>query len=116
MALTRWTFAGKVLSLLFNMLSRLVIAFLPRSKCLTTMLASSCLTVFVDQELGKNLKVWFWLRVSHGVSQPAAGTTAGGKLGLEEPFSLHVVSETLQVTPQVQLVGNLRAVRLFICT
>ena len=31
-ALTRWTFAGKVISLLFNMLSRLVIAFLPRSK------------------------------------------------------------------------------------
>ena len=33
-ALTRWTFVGKVMSLLFNILSRLVIAFLPRSKCL----------------------------------------------------------------------------------
>ena len=31
-ALTRWSFVGKVMSLLFNMLSRLVIAFLPRSK------------------------------------------------------------------------------------
>ena len=31
-ALTRWTFVGKVMSLLFNMLSRLNIAFLPRSK------------------------------------------------------------------------------------
>ena len=31
-ALTRWTSVGKVMSLLFNMLSRLVIAFLPRSK------------------------------------------------------------------------------------
>ena len=31
-ALTRWTFDGKVMSLLFNMLSRLVITFLPRSK------------------------------------------------------------------------------------
>ena len=31
-ALTRWTFLGKVMSLLFNMLSRLVITFLPRSK------------------------------------------------------------------------------------
>ena len=31
-ALTRWTFVGNVMSLLFNMLSRLVIAFLPRSK------------------------------------------------------------------------------------
>ena len=31
-ALTRWTFVGKVISLLFNMMSRLVIAFLPRSE------------------------------------------------------------------------------------
>ena len=31
-ALTRWTFDGKVMSLLFNMMSRLIIAFLPRSK------------------------------------------------------------------------------------
>ena len=33
-ALIRWTFVSKVTSLLFNMLSRLVIAFLPKSKCL----------------------------------------------------------------------------------
>ena len=33
-ALTRQTFVGKIMSLLFNMLARLVIAFLPRSKCL----------------------------------------------------------------------------------
>ena len=33
-ALTLWTFVGKVMSLLLNMLSRLVITFLPRSKCL----------------------------------------------------------------------------------
>ena len=33
-ALTRWTFVGKVMSLFFNMLSRLITAFLPRSKCL----------------------------------------------------------------------------------
>ena len=33
-ALTRWTFVGKVISLFFKMLSRCIIAFLPRSKCL----------------------------------------------------------------------------------
>ena len=33
-ALTRWTFVGKVMSLLLNMLSKLVITFPPRSKCL----------------------------------------------------------------------------------
>ena len=32
-ALARWTFVGKIMSLLFNMLSQLVITFLPRSKC-----------------------------------------------------------------------------------
>jgi len=33
-ALNRWTFVGRVMSLLFNMLSKLVITFLPRSKCI----------------------------------------------------------------------------------
>ena len=33
-ALTRQAFVGKIISLLFNMLSRFVIAFLPKSKCL----------------------------------------------------------------------------------
>ena len=33
-AMTRWTFVGKVMSLLLNMLSRLIISSLPRSKCL----------------------------------------------------------------------------------
>ena len=39
-ALTRWNFVGKVTSLLFNMLSRLVIAFLSRSKCLLIFIAA----------------------------------------------------------------------------
>ena len=39
-AFTRWTFVGKVMSLLFNTLSRFVIAFLPRSKCLLISLHS----------------------------------------------------------------------------
>ena len=38
-ALTRWTFVGKVMSQLFNKLSRLVITFLPRNKCLNFMAA-----------------------------------------------------------------------------
>ena len=41
-ALTRRTFVGKVMSLPFNMLSRLVIAFLPRSKCLLEVTILSC--------------------------------------------------------------------------
>ena len=38
-ALTRQTFVGKVMSLIFDILSRLVIAFFPRSKCLNFMVA-----------------------------------------------------------------------------
>ena len=38
-ALTRWTFVGKVMFVLFNMLSRLVIVFLPRNKHLNFMAA-----------------------------------------------------------------------------
>ena len=45
-ALTRWTFVGKVMSLLFNMLSRLIITFLPRSKgLLISWLQSPCLVI-----------------------------------------------------------------------
>ena len=44
-AVTRWTFVGKVMSLLFNMLSRFVTAFLPRSKRLNFMAA---VTVYSD--------------------------------------------------------------------
>ena len=50
-ALTRWTFVGKVMSLLFNMLSRLVITFLPRSKRLLISWLQSCL---VELKLGKH--------------------------------------------------------------
>ena len=49
-ALTRQTFVGKVLSLLFNMLSRLVIAFLPRRKCLNFMAAVTICSEFGAQE------------------------------------------------------------------
>ena len=41
-ALTRWTFVGKVMSLLFNMLSRLVITLLPRSKRLLMVAVTTC--------------------------------------------------------------------------
>ena len=44
-ALTRWTFVGKLMSLLFNMLSRLVITFLPKSSVQFTSVAQSCPTL-----------------------------------------------------------------------
>ena len=47
-ALTRWTFVGKVMSLLFNMLSRLFTTFLPRSKCLLISWLQSPSAVILD--------------------------------------------------------------------
>ena len=50
--LTRWTFVGKVMSLLFNMLSRLVITFLPRSKhLLISWLQSSSSVILEPQKI-----------------------------------------------------------------
>ena len=48
-ALTRQTFVAKVMSLLFNMLSRLVITFLPRSKCLSVSWLQSPSAVILER-------------------------------------------------------------------
>ena len=50
--LTRWTFVGKVMSLLLNMLSRLVITFLPRSKHLLISWLQSPSAVILEPKLG----------------------------------------------------------------
>ena len=54
-ALTVWTFVGKVMSLLFNTLSRFVIVFLPRSKCLLISWLQSLSTVILNPK--KNLSL-----------------------------------------------------------
>ena len=55
-ALTRWTFVGKAMSLLSNMLSRLVITFLPRSKCLLISWLQSPPAVFWSPHLNANAR------------------------------------------------------------
>ena len=50
-ALKKWTFVGKVMSLLFNMLSRLVITFLPRSKCLFISWLQSSSAVILEPKI-----------------------------------------------------------------
>ena len=52
-ALTRWTFIDKVISLLFNMLSRLVITFLPRSKHLLISRLQSIFAVILEPPKNK---------------------------------------------------------------
>ena len=56
-ALTRWTFVGKVMSLLFNMLSRLVIAFLPRSKHLLISWLQASSAVILEPKKIKSVTV-----------------------------------------------------------
>ena len=57
-ALTRWTFVGKVMSLFFNTLSRLVIAFLPRSEHLLTSWLQSPSTVILEPQCYLGLSTW----------------------------------------------------------
>ena len=56
-AWTRQTFVGKVMALLFNMLSRLVIAFLPRSKCLLISWLQSLSAVILEPKKIKSVTV-----------------------------------------------------------
>jgi len=56
-ALTRWIFVGKVMSLLFNMLSRLVITFLPGSKCLLISWLQSPSAVILEPKKIKSVTV-----------------------------------------------------------
>ena len=57
MAFTKWTFVGKVMSLLFNMLSGLVITFLPRSKCLLISWLQSPLAAILEPPKIKSVTV-----------------------------------------------------------
>ena len=58
MALTLWTFVGKVMSLLFKMLARFVIAFLPRSKCLLISWLQSSSAVFLEPKKIKSVTAY----------------------------------------------------------
>ena len=72
-ALTRWTFVGKVMSLLFNMLSRLVITFLPRSQRLLISWLQSPSAMILDPPKIKSATVsTVSLSISHEVMGPDA--------------------------------------------
>jgi len=88
-AFTRWTFVGKVMSLLFNMLSRLVIAFLPRGKHLLNVMAA--VTIFSDFG-GQENKVCHCFRgytsIFHKMMGPDAMILVFGMLSFRPAFSL----------------------------
>ena len=72
-ALTRWTFVSKVMSLLFNMLSRFVIAFLPRSKCLLISWLQSPSAVILEPKKIESVTVFI---VSPAICHEATGPDA----------------------------------------
>ena len=72
-ALIRWTFVGKGMSLLFNMLSKFVIAFLPRSKCLLISQLQSPSTVILEPRKIKSATVYIVSpSICHEVKGPDA--------------------------------------------
>ena len=72
-ALTRWAFVGKVMSLLYNMLSRLVITFLPKSKCLLISWLQSPSSVILEP---KKIKSDTVSTVSPSISHEVMGRDA----------------------------------------
>ena len=86
--LTRWTFVGKIMSLLFNMLSRLFIAFLPRSKCLNFMAAVTiCSDVGAPQIKPLTVSI-VSLSICHEVMRPDAMILVFWTLSFKATFSL----------------------------
>ena len=84
--LTRWTFVGKVMSLLFNMLSRLVIDFVPRNKCLLISWLQSRSAVILEPPKIKYLTVS--PSISHEVMGPDAMILVFWILNFGPTFSL----------------------------
>ena len=88
-ALTRWTFVGKVISLLFNMLSRLVITFLPRSKCLLISWLQSPSVVILEPPKIKSATVsTVSPSICHEVMGPDAMILVFWMLSFKPTFSL----------------------------
>ena len=86
-ALTRWTFVGKIMSLLFNMLSRLVISFLPRSNCLLISWLQSPSAVILEPKKIKSLTVS--PSICHEIMGPDAMILVFWMLSFKPTFSLY---------------------------
>ena len=86
-ALTRWTFVGKVMSLLFNMLSRLIITFLPRSKRLLISWLQSPSAVILEPSKNKVSHCFHCVPICHEVMGPDAMILVFRMLSFKPTFS-----------------------------
>ena len=105
-ALTRWTFVGKVLSLLFNMLSRLVITFLPRSRHLLISWLQSPSAVILEPRKIKSDTVS--PSISHQVVWPEAMIFIFWMLSFKPTLSL----STFTFTKRLFSSSSLSAIRV----
>ena len=97
-ALTRWTYVGKIMSLLFNILSMLVIAFLPRSKHLLISWLQSPSAVILEPPKIKSLIVSIVSpSICHEMMGPDAMTFVFWMLSFKPNFSLSSVTFKLVV-------------------
>ena len=77
-ALTSWNLVSKVMSLLLNILSRLVITFLPRSKCLLiSWLQSPCTVILEPPKIKSDTDSTVSPSISHGVMGPEVTVRTG---------------------------------------
>ena len=96
-ALTRWTFVDEVMSLLLNMLSRLVVAFLPQSKRLLISWLQSLSAVILET---KNVKfVIVSPSICHEVMGPDSMISVFWMLSFKPTFSLHSLLEKSKLKP-----------------
>ena len=94
-ALTRWTFLSKVMSLLLNMLSRLVITFLPRSKCLLISWLKSPSAVILEPRKIKSDTV--------STVSPSAYSGANSCLTLYNPVDYSPPDSSVHEIPQARV-------------
>ena len=88
-ALTRWTFVGKVMSLCFNMLSRLVITFLPRSKCLLISWLQSPSAVLQPKKIKSDTVSTVFPSISHEVMGPDVMILVSWMMSFKPTFSIY---------------------------
>ena len=89
-ALTRWTFVGKVMSLFFKMLSRLVITFLPRSKCLLiSWLQSPSAVILQPKKIKSDTVSTVFPSISHEVMGPDVMILVSWMMSFKPTFSLY---------------------------
>ena len=108
-ALTRWTFVGKIMSLLFNMLSRLVISFLPRSKHLLISWLQPPSTAILEPRKIKSATIsTVSPSICHEVMGPDAMILMTGYLGWQLPCLGKIIFKTQQRNASVYLKSTSR--------